>query len=263
MDLMTIVGFIAGFGLLYYGANQGVGLSTFLNMHGLAIVIGGTAAMTLVNSSAHLLINAFRACVRLFFPVRQEKISRVIAMVRGLAEQSRENGVLALQNLDKRFAGGFLERVANVAVMSGEPEFVRMVLEEDILQTRLRHQAVIGALRTVGVISPMVGLLGTLIGIVSVLQQITDPTKVGPAMATALSTAFYGILLSAFFAVPVAGKLRERSNQETLVKQILLEGIIGILKKEPAYLLEIRLRSFAQERGLPAMSAPPMRGQAA
>jgi chemotaxis protein MotA len=107
-----------------------------------------------------------------------------------------------------------------------------------------------------GMVSPMIGLLGTLIGIVSVLQQITDPTKVGPAMATALSTAFYGILISSFFAIPVAGKLRERSNHELVVRALIVEGVIGILKKEPPYLLELRLRSFAQVKGASVAGAP-------
>jgi chemotaxis protein MotA len=256
MDFITIFGFALGIGLLFYGANQGGGLGVFLNAHGLAIVVGGTFAMTLVNSSTQGLWSTMRACVRLFFPVSQPSPEDVIKELGRCAESARTEGIMSLQNVNRALAGNYLGRSTSIAMTSGDPEFTRSVLEEEIMQMRIRHQTVIGILRTTGVVSPMVGLLGTLIGIVSVLQQITDPTKVGPAMATALSTAFYGILIAAFFAVPVAGKLKERSNNEILIKQLVVEGLVGILKKEPPYLLDLRLRSFARQKGLPTMSAP-------
>jgi chemotaxis protein MotA len=256
MDPLSFIGFALGFGLLYFGASEGGGLKVFINSHGICIVVGGTLAMTLVNSSARNLWMAFRGFFRLFFPQRITPPGQVIVMLRQLSDRSRSEGMVALQDADRRAAVGFLARAANVALMSGDPEFVRVVLDEDILQMKLRHQVVGGIFRTMGVISPMIGLLGTLIGIVNVLQHITDPTKVGPSMATALSTAFYGILISSFFAIPVAGKLRERSNDELLVRSLIVEGIVGILKKEPSYLLELRLRSFARQQGIPVAGAP-------
>jgi chemotaxis protein MotA len=258
MDLLTFIGFALGLSLLGFGASEAGSLKVFLNAHGLAIVVGGTVAMTLVNSSGKSLWSCFRAFVLVFFPKNMTPVAKVIATLRQCAERTKTEGIVALQDTDKRMIDGFLSRAANVAIMSGDAEFTRSVLDEDVLQMRLRHSAAQNVFRTAGVMSPMIGLLGTLIGIVNVLQQISDPAKVGPAMATALSTAFYGILIAAFFAVPVAGKLRERSNDEALLKQLVIEGIIGILKNEPPYLLELRLRSFARTKGVPAGMPTPM-----
>ena len=182
MDFTTIFGFLLGFGLIYFGVAEGGGIKVFLNLHGLSIVVGGTLAMTIVNSSAASLWSTAQACVRLFFPRSQTSAPKAIAALRQLADQAKANGIMALQGAGNRLSSEFLKRAVHVATTSGDAEFTRSVLEEDIMQMRMRHHATQSVLRTAGVLSPMLGLLGTLIGIVHVLQQISDPSKVGLAM---------------------------------------------------------------------------------
>jgi chemotaxis protein MotA len=254
MDLMTIIGYILGMGLLAYGASEGGGLQTFINVHGIVIVVGGTLAMMLVNSTGATLKSIPSALLKLLFPTRQVDVERLIAAFRSMADKAKVEGIGAMQASQTGITDAFMDRAINVSVITGDAEATREILEEEVRQIKLRHTNVENVFRTAGVLSPMIGLLGTLLGIVQVLQQITDPEKIGPSMAIALSTAFYGIFIASFIAVPIAGKLRERSNEERLRKLIIMEGVIGILKNESPYILELRLRSFAHLKtpGLPA-----------
>ncbi len=258
MDLGTIIGLALGVGIILFGTREGGGVGVFLNAHGIIIVVGGTFAAMLINSTISTIGNTIRALLGLVFSRRPPSLRATIDLVRKLAEINRSDGLLALEGPGENFGDGFLERSVNMAITSGgNADFVRDVMEQEILQIRQRHLRVTDLLRSLAMISPMFGLVGTLIGIVHVLQQITDPEKVGPAMAVALSTAFYGILLSALVGTPLANKLRERSQDETVLKQIILEGMMGICRGEQPSLLEIRLRAFASRKGAtPAALGP-------
>src|ERR1700694_5283982 len=100
MDFVTIIGFVLGIGLLYFGASEGGGLGVFMNVHGLAIVVGGTFAMTLVNASASGLWSSVKACGRLFFPASYSSPEKIIAELRRCAESAKMDGIMALQGVD-------------------------------------------------------------------------------------------------------------------------------------------------------------------
>lgn len=249
MDIMTIVGFIAGAAVVLFGVvASGIG-KLFLNWHGIVIVIGGTSAATMINTSFDNFIRGVKAFVNIFKNPNIPPPNDCIKMIIQLAETAqKQGGIMALQNVDATFASGFLKRAITVAMTSGEYKETREILEEEIRRKRIYLQEDSNFYRTMGVLSPMFGLIGTLFGIIQTLSHISDPTKVGTSMAVAISSAFYGIVLSNLVFVPVANKIRLRALEETLVFQLILEGVIDIMSGKTPHLIEIHLRGYV-ERG--------------
>jgi len=261
MDFSTLIGFLGAIGVLAWGVREtGVG-TIFINAHGIVLVaVGSFMAMTL-NTPLRMLYGAIKAFLKLFLSSRVPAVEQTIAEIVKLAEKARAaGGLLTLQDEGKEVAGGFLNRALNVAIASGEANETRRIVEEEVRQIRLRDIEYQNVWRTWGILAPMFGLLGTLLGIITVLKSMSEPTKVGPAMAVAITSAFYGIALANVICVPVAGKLRIRTNEEILLHSIILEGVLDILDAKPPYLIEMHLSAYALEKKkkLAAEAPPPL-----
>ena len=156
-------------------------------------------------------------------------------------------------------ADGFLHRAIGVAIATGETADTRRVMEKEVKQLRIGRQEDANVFRTIGTLAPMFGILGTLLGMIQVLGTMSaDPTKVGPSMALALSSAFLGISVANFFCVPVAGHIRLAAMRETMVLELLLEGLLDIAAGKPPYLVEMHMASYSSQRRkeLEAAEAP-------
>lgn len=240
--------------VVYLGGSAGRNL---FNAHGIVIVLGGTALSVLINAPLRQVLSAVRGVLALFgsggLPRPQEIVERMSQLAR---RAQVEGGLLSLQNESRDFAAGFLVRAVNVAIAAGESKETRRLLESEIRQLRLRRQEDANILRTMGTLSPMFGLLGTLLGMIRVLEQISSPTKIGPAMALALSSAFVGIAFANLVCVPVAGQLRLRAMEETLSLEMIMEGVLDIAAGKPPSLVELHLRGYARDRRAAAETVP-------
>jgi chemotaxis protein MotA len=125
-----------------------------------------------------------------------------------------------------------------------EPEQIREIMETELDFVRNRHQLGAEVFTTMGTFAPAMGMIGTLIGLVQMLQSMDDPGTIGPAMAVALLTTFYGALLANIICLPIAGKLRTRSKEETLAKEMTIQGVISLSKGENPRVLEQKLLAF-------------------
>lgn len=268
MDIMTLVGFFGAVTLLSYGIWHEGAIGAFANTHGVILVIGGTLCATMINSSVHDMINALKAAASLPFKPKYIPPEQVLPLVNRLATKARQVGKMSLESDKKSVADdGFLGRIIDIALTTNDETLARLTLEEEIAQIKRRHQEIGNVFRTMGLLGPMFGLLGTLIGIISVLRNISDPESVGPAMAVAISSAFYGILLANLFCVPSAGKLRSRSLEELLSKEILLEGLMDIFFSDRIpTMIEMRLVGYLKagkvrkEDGVPKAAPLPVNG---
>jgi len=263
MDFSTIIGFFGALAVLGFGIHETGVSQIFLNAHGLVIVLGGSFAAMLINTPTRMLLGAIRAFLKLFLSTKVPPLDDAITEIVKLAEKARsEGGLLTLQDEGKEMAGGFLNRALNVAISTGEANEARRIMEEEIRQIRTRDLDNQNVWRTWGLLAPMFGLLGTLLGIITVLKTMSEPTKVGPAMAVAITSAFYGITLANLLCVPTAGKLRIRMNEEVLLYLVLVEGVLDILDSKPPYLVEMHLNAYAHERKKKLASegagAPPL-----
>lgn len=244
MDITTFLGIGALAGMAALGAVTGQLPPFFLNWHGLAIVLGGTAGAMLINTPLADARGAAAALAVLFRGSRFPSNEGIVAAIVELAERVHGRGVSALQEVDAHAVGGFLGRAAGVAVEYNNPDLVWQILETEINASYDRNNEMANVYRTMGILAPMFGLLGTLIGIVSVLREISNPEKVGGSMAIAMTTAFYGIALANTFCVPVAGKLRSRNIEELRAKTMVAEGVVMMLRGTVPLIIERKLRSY-------------------
>lgn len=244
MDFATIMGLIAGVALITVGVVTNQLSASLINSHAVFVVMGGTLTAVMLNTPLRYLIKALTELKIVLFESVHANPQRMIPVMVELAEQCRSRGLSALKDADPSVAGGFLSRAAMAALEYNDFNFVKQVLEQEINQSVDEMNEVANVYRTMGVLAPMFGLLGTLIGIIGVLRDLANPESVGPAMAVAITSAFYGIVFSNIVCVPVAGKIRARVWMEVKVKSMIVEGVLEIMKGSIPLVVERRLQSY-------------------
>lgn len=232
MDLTSIVGFALGVVNIIIGILVSVGFKPvealiFYDLPSVFITIGGTTFAVVMACSRDQLLGIFKA-----FPIffRGTKISyeALINDFRRFAEIARKEGVLALDNVTKDIKDPFLVRAIQLAVDGVDPAVIEDLLNTELDQVAERHSDIIGALKKVAAYGPSYGMIGTLIGLVVMLKNLNDPAAIGPAMAVAIITTFYGALLAFLIATPIAEKLEYKDKMEMLEKQLVIKGITSI-----------------------------------
>lgn len=244
MDIATILGVAAAVGIIGAGFAGNQLSASLINLHGVVVVIGGTVAATLINTPLKHIRRSLSELGLVFFDSGRVSPESVVSLMVNLAEDARKRGLAALKDADPSVAGGFLARAATAALEYNEQNFVRQVLEQEINQSVDDMNEVANVYRTMGVMAPMFGLLGTLIGIIGVLKDLANPESVGPAMAVAITSAFYGIFLSNMVCGPIAGKMRAKVWLEVRVKSMIMEGVMEIMKGSLPLVVERRLQSY-------------------
>jgi len=243
------IGFISSALLVAWGIGASRAGSFLLNQHGLLIVVGGTLAAALVSCPLRGIYSAMIRLLGLFGPSRLPTPEAAITAMVAIARQAQTGGgLLSLRDTGREIAGGFVNRAISVAIATAETAQTQKTIGADIRQLRIQRMEDANVFRTLGVLSPMFGILGTLLGMIEVLSNLQDPTKVGPAMAVALSSAFLGIFISNFICTPVANRLRAAAMQETLVLSVLLEGVLDIAANKDPYLVELDLAAFSETK---------------
>lgn len=221
-------GFLLGGGVILYGLFESQSFYAFLNLHGFILVMGGTVAAILINTPGPLFLDTLRSLRFVFLKPRGISPAEAMRLVTQLAEKARKSGNISIENDGQGIGDGFLQAVIDACLTTSDEKLTREILGQKLRQIKGRHVEVVNVFRTMSVLFPMFGLIGTLIGIVTVLKNISNPKNVGPAMAVALSTAFFGILMANMVCVPVAGKLRLRSLEEEIAKEVMIEGVLKI-----------------------------------
>ncbi len=243
MDLSTIIGMGAAFGLMLMAILQGGPLTMFINIPSVLIVVGGTAGVAFVQYPARDLLDAVNVAKKTVLH-KEASINDMIMQLMGFANKARKEGILALQSEMEKIDDEFLVKAMQMAVDGQEPDTLRGMLNTEIEYIQQRHEKGANIFISLGTISPAMGMVGTLIGLVQMLQTMDDPSKIGPAMAVALLTTFYGAVLANVMFLPMAGKLRLRSESEMLIKTLIIEGMQSILSGENPRIMEQKLHSF-------------------
>lgn len=244
MDITTILGMAGAAALIFAGFAGNQLSASLLNMHGVVVVIGGTVVATLLNTPLKHVTRALSELGCFFRENGESSPEKIIPALVNLAEQTRMRGLTALKDADPAAARGFLSRAASAALEYNDCNFVRQVLEQEINQRVDDMNEVANVYRTMGVMAPMFGLLGTLIGIIGVLKDLSNPESVGPAMAVAITSAFYGIFFANMVCVPIAGKIRAKVWMEVRLKSMILEGVLEIMKGSVPLVVERRLQAY-------------------
>jgi chemotaxis protein MotA len=247
LDLATLLGILVAAVLVIGSILLGGSGSWFINYPSLMIVLGGTLGATLINYPMADLISVFKVTKNAFRHKSFKPIALIPQMV-NFAKKARREGILSFEAQLKQIRDPFLVRCMQMAIDGMEAESIAEVLNTEILWLEERHRLGAEIYSTMGAFAPAVGMLGTIIGLVQMLMQMKDPTAIGPPMAVALLTTFYGTLLANLLFLPIAGKLRVRSKQEILAKQMVLQGILSIQEGDNHRIVEQKLKAFISPR---------------
>ena len=264
MDLSTAFGLIIGFGLIVLAilGKQG-DISSFLDPSSIAIVLGGTFAATLVNYPIKNVLKILKLIGQVF---RKSDLShqRVINELVDKAEKSRKAGIMSLEddlgNIDDKFLRSGLE----LAINERDPFRLRNYLELELSNIDRRHNLGQEIFLYMGAYAPAFGLLGTVLGLIIMMSGFggSGDSGIGAVdfdvakkfeellggMGMALITTFYGVLFSNLLFLPMAGKLKRKSEEELMMKDIMVEGIIGIHAKDHPIILREKLMTFVPQR---------------
>lgn len=241
MDIATLVGIITAFALVL--AAIGGNIPLFINIPSLMIVIGGTLGATMIN---YPLPDIFKvtAVVKNAFFMKRHTAKGIIGDFVKLARTARREGILALENSINEINDDFMQKGLRLSVDGLEPLSIKDILETEMDSIQDRHKLGAEIFTTLGTFAPALGMVGTLIGLIQMLQTMEDPSSIGPAMAIALLTTFYGAIIANIICLPIAGKLRNKSTEEMLMKGLMSEGILSIAKGDNPRLLEQKLNAF-------------------
>ncbi len=243
MDLATILGIVSAFGLVVIAIVMGGGLGLFINIPSLMIVVGGTLGATMINYPLKDVLRAVSIVKNAFFASNSAPEDIVKQFV-DFGGKARREGILALESDVKNINDEFLGKGLQLSVDGLEPQAIENIMDTEVDYLRGRHFLGAEIFSTMGTFAPALGMIGTLIGLVQMLQSMDDPSSIGPAMAVALLTTFYGSVMANLVYMPLAGKLRTRSKEETLVKEMIIQGVISLTKGENPRILEQKMLAF-------------------
>lgn len=243
MDLTTVIGLIVGFSVILLGITQAGSLMSFFSLSSIMIVVGGTGGAVIINYPINELVGVIPVIKKTLFSKAQQ-VTETIATLVSFAERARREGILALERHMEEIEDEFLAKGIQLAVDGTEPELMRNILTTELDYLEKRHASGASIFATAGALAPAFGMIGTLIGLVLMLQTMSDPSTIGPQMAIALITTFYGALAANLFFIPLTGKLKRRSEEEVLVKEMMIEGILSIQSGDNPRIVEQKLTSF-------------------
>jgi len=243
VDIATLIGIVVSFGLVIVSILLGGEGGWFVNYPSLMIVLGGTMGATLLAYPLAEVLSVFGVAKNVFLS-RSQLAGELIPLLAGLAKKARQEGILSFESQLDQIEDAFLVKGIQMAIDGMESSAIEDVMATEIQYVEERHRLGAEIFTTMGTFAPAVGMLGTIIGLVQMLMQMEDPSQIGAPMAVALLTTFYGTILANLLFLPVAGKLRTRSKQEILTKQMVLEGVISIQSGDNHRVVEQKLKAF-------------------
>jgi chemotaxis protein MotA len=245
MDKMTIVGLVAILLTILYVLAAGNILHMLFNPLALIIVYGGTFSATLIAYPWAVIKEIIPSLRVMLFPSKHsdKDMEDMIAKLSSLAEKARREGVESLAGEMPKISDRFLLHGLQMLVDGLEHDVIKDNLGREIFYTRHNQQKVSGAFRTMATVAPIFGLLGTLMGIVDMLRNLSNPSSMGAAMSNAVTATFYGIFSANVF-IPIATKLTDHSERDIINKEMIAEGIMSIQQGDVPLILRKKLTAF-------------------
>ncbi|HOQ38104.1 MAG TPA: motility protein A [Acetivibrio sp.] len=243
MDLATLIGIIAGIVCIVASIMTGGSLWSFWDISSVYITVGGGICATLISYK----IGEFAKIMKVAVKVLVGKESRpqdTIKMLVELSVKARREGLLSLEAEQENIKDEFLKQSLQLVVDGVEPEVIVDSMDLELENMKSRHDKGAGMFKTMAAQFPAWGMIGTLIGLIQLLDQLDDPSAIGPAMAVALITTFYGSVLANFICNPIATKLALKSKEEIQEKKMIIEGVLSIQAGENPRILEHKLKTF-------------------
>lgn len=243
MDIATIAGVIAGVICVVISIRLDGDLRSFYDLKSIFITVGGGICSTLISYRISEFAKVLKVVGKVFFG-KQKSAQEVLKTLVSLSQKSRREGLLALESEFDNIDDSFMKQSLQLIVDGVEPEMIKETMDLELENLAMRHGKGQGLFKTMGSLFPAWGMIGTLIGLINLLKTLDNPDSIGPSMAVALITTFYGSILANFVCIPIANKLAIASKDEIQMKEMIVEGVLSIQAGENTRLMEHKLKTF-------------------
>jgi len=248
LDLASIVGLVAAFALMIFGIAQGeegiAGIMAFVDVPSVLITFGGAfMAVMAMSPSIPEYIKSLKTLTLAMKKVTVNEEETIRSII-NLSNVARKEGLLALEEAANGIEDEFMKKGVLLIVDGTDPELVRSIMETELACVETRHKKNVSFWENLGSMGPAWGMIGTLIGLINMLGNLEDVAAVGPNMAVALVTTFYGSVLANWVCAPIATKLKSNNDTEIQMKEVMVEGLLSIQAGENPRVIEEKLKSF-------------------
>ena len=243
MDLASVVGFALAVIMVVWGMASGGDIMAYVDIPSVLIVIGDTFGATILANPLERSKNLPKIVKSAFVTEQIDMIGLIQTLV-SFAEKARREGLLALEEDAGQLDDEFMRKSIQLVVDGTDPELVKSILDTEIGLLEERHSANKGYFDSLSELAPAFGMIGTLIGLIRMLGNLNDPASLGPGMAVALITTFYGSCIANLMAIPIGKKLSQNSGREVLARELMVEGILSIQAGDNPRIVEEKLKVF-------------------
>jgi chemotaxis protein MotA len=244
MDLTTILGLVIGIGALLLSVIlEGGHISSLFSVPAFVMIAGGTIGATAIGFTVEEL-KTVPTLMRIAFKDEKHDVASLIATLVSFAEKARREGLLALEEDLNAIEDKFLKKGMQLVIDGTDAELVRSIMETELAFIQERHHKGASIFDAAGGYAPTMGIIGTVMGLVHVLGNLSDTESLGPAIATAFLATLYGIFSANILFLPIAGKLKNRSAHQVLVYEVTLEGILSVQAGDNPRIVEEKLEAF-------------------
>jgi chemotaxis protein MotA len=244
VDILSILGIVLGF-FVILGGNfiEGGSIHSLLNSSAALIVIGGTLAAAILQTPKQNLKRALHI-FKWVFQTPYSPFKEGIAKLVKWGNVARKDGLLGLEKIAETEQDKFAKKGLQLLVDGSEPEALRRILESDLLMDEQRDYDAVKFYESMGGYSPTIGIIGAVMGLIHVMNNLADPAQLGPGIAVAFVATIYGVALANLFFLPVANKLRLCVNERSRYRELIIEGIVAIADGENPRSIELKLSGY-------------------
>jgi chemotaxis protein MotA len=244
VDVLSIVGLVVGIGAIIFGQFlEGGHLHTLANGPAVVIVFGGTLGAIMLQSPVPVFVRALKIAVWVFRPpiyMATETIDKIVSW----SHVARREGLLGLEGVSEEERDTFARKALQLLVDGNEPDTIRATMEAEMYSTEDRDVAAAKVYEGMGGYSPTIGIIGAVVGLIHVMGNLADPSKLGSGIAAAFVATIYGVGLANLVFLPIANKLKSYIARQTQYRQMVVEGVIAIAEGENPMNIELRLRGY-------------------
>lgn len=244
MDILSFIGIVIGIGAIISGQFlEGGEIATLINGPACIIVIGGTVGAVMLQSPFNVFMSSLKMAIWVIFPPKVDN-EAFIDKILEWSHIARKEGLLGLEDIAEAEADKFAQKGLQLLVDGSEPEVIRRVMEVEL--DAKEHHGIQAAkiFESMGGYSPTIGILGAVMGLIHVMQNLADPSKLGTGIATAFVATIYGVGLANLLLLPIANKLKSKVHVQAQLHEMVIEGIISIAEGENPRNIETKIRGF-------------------
>jgi len=226
IDIATFIGLFFGLTIVVLAIGSQSDFTIFINIPGFAIVVGGTLAATMIKFPISALFVSLPVGIKAAFSNDNTKPTDLVDLSVKMVKRARSKGLIALEK--QKNPNIFFKQGLQLAIDGKDEDFIRKVLTDQILQEIRREEVGANVFNAIGDSAPAFGMFGTLVGLIQMLSNMSDPATIGPAMAVAMLTTLYGVLVAQLIAYPISQKLTSKLLIQKTQQELILECVIGI-----------------------------------